>query len=69
MATGITEGVGQYDHVKETFVIYRKTGVVFLANNIVEVAGNSEERTAARKAASERKKSYFSVKSVEKLTR
>jgi len=41
-------------------VIQRKTGdVLFLTNNIVEVAGNSEEQIAARKAVSERRKAIF----------
>ena len=31
----------------------------FLANNILEVAGNSEEQIAARKSVSERKKAIF----------
>jgi len=60
MTTGIIGVVGQYDHVKETLVSYtERLEMFFLANNILEVAGNSEEQIAARKAVSERKKAIF----------
>jgi len=68
IATGIIDGVGQYDHVKETFVSYTERLEMFcLGNYIVEVAGNSEKQIAARKAVSERKTNFL-VKSVQKLT-
>ena len=71
MAIGILGGVGQYDHVKETFVSYTERLENCFSCEQYRGSGRELGRTnscSKRRERKKKKKRYFSVKSVLKFT-
>ncbi|KAJ8032982.1 hypothetical protein HOLleu_23086 [Holothuria leucospilota] len=57
---GFIGGVGRFDHAIETFTSYtERLEMFFVANNIVEKAGNTPEIIAERKVMQEKKTAIF----------